>query len=95
VNFRCPKTKHLMSLPVCAARAARREHGCITCKYPKQVEKDLKRLEGLAVGFDLNATGKNKRQPYYFRLDGKEVRLSRMVLQELHKRLGSILEAHK
>jgi hypothetical protein len=95
MHYKCPRTKHLMSLEVCAARKAARRHGCATCMTPAQVIYDEKRLESLAVGFDLAAKGKDKRQPYYLRLDGRTTRMSRRVAQEVVKRIQAALDAHK
>jgi len=89
MSFRCPRKKWSVSQEICAARKARKEHGCGTCTYPKQVLRDQARIDGLRVRVNLEPKTATQRQnPIEIRgLTGSPIILSRMVARDLMTKL--------
>jgi hypothetical protein len=82
----------MVSLEVCKTRKTEKRHGCVTCAHPSQVLRDNALTAMMAVGIDLGATGKAKRERYYVRgLTLRPIRMSRRVAQELYNQLGRLL----
>jgi hypothetical protein len=89
MSYRCPKTKHQVNQQICAARKERKHHGCATCTYPRQVERDLARIEGLRVRVNLEPRSTTqKHNPIEIRgLAGQPIIMSRMVARDLMVKL--------
>ncbi|CAO0820588.1 hypothetical protein DFAR_1720002 [Desulfarculales bacterium] len=89
MSYRCPRNKMVTSQEVCAARKGRKHHGCVSCTYPRQVERDLARIAGLRVRVNLEpktATARNN--PIEIRgLTGPTIALSKAVARDLYQKL--------
>lgn len=55
MNFNCPKAKNKFntSLEICAARKARRQHGCVTCRAPAQKRREKKELDQKMLALEI------------------------------------------
>jgi hypothetical protein len=89
MSYRCPRTKQNASQEICAARKARKHHGCATCTYPRQVERDQAKIAGLRVRINLEPKTATQRQnPIEIRgLTGAPIVLSRAVARDLYQKL--------
>jgi hypothetical protein len=90
--MRCPRSKITVNLEMCAARKARKHHGCGTCGYPKQYQADQERIKTLVVGRKLEPKPSEKFTPLYIQgLSPATIKMSRMVAQDLFDKLAHLL----
>jgi hypothetical protein len=89
MSYRCPRTKQMVSQVICEARKGRKQFGCGTCTYPKQVLRDQARIAGLRVRVNLEPKSATQRNnPIEIRgLTGSPIVLSRMVARDLYQKL--------
>jgi hypothetical protein len=89
MSYRCPRTKHQVGQEICEARKERKHHGCVSCTYPRQVERDQARIAGLRVRINLEPRSAAQRnQPIEIRgLAAQPITISRMVARDLLAKL--------
>ena len=91
--MRCPRNKITVNLEICAARKARKHHGCGTCGYPKQYLADQERIKALVVGRKLEPKPSEKYQPLYIQgLVPGTIKMSRMVAVALRDKLDELIK---
>lgn len=92
-SFRCPRDSHMSNFEMCAGRKDRKQHGCGTCRYPAQVERDRKIMADLIVGLNLAPKPSEKFTPIVIKgLSAKPITMSRMVARDLLEKLQVVVQ---
>jgi hypothetical protein len=90
MQFRCPRTRHCMTVEMCKGRKLRRTYGCVTCTYPNKVLRDQKRLEKISVRLATDGGKGNNRVVVISGLASRSISLSPRVAEGVAR---MILEA--
>jgi hypothetical protein len=92
-SFRCPRDSHMSNFAMCAGRKDRKHHGCGTCRYPAQVERDRKLTTDLVVGLNLTPKPSEKYTGIIIKgLSAKPITISRMVARDLLEKLQVVVQ---
>lgn len=92
-QYRCPRTKQLMTTETCQGRKVRRHPGCVSCTYPNKVLRNLKRIEKIQIK---RITDNTKARNPLIEMTGlamKPVTITPRVAQAVMRMLQEALEA--